>query len=98
MRRSTRAGTDLVQRIAEEWLTWYESSKGAQRGFCNRCGSSMFCNNDDHENVIDITLASVHGGIDRKPRAHVFYDCRASWVTIDDDLKKLGDNSGTEPL
>jgi len=26
----------------EEELTWYESSPGAQRGFCRQCGSSMF--------------------------------------------------------
>ena len=76
----------------------YRSSDHLTRSFCGRCGSTMFCNDDGHENVIDITLANVHGGIDRDPKAHVYYDCRASWVTIDDDLKKLGGDSGTEPL
>lgn len=27
---------------ADETLTWYDSSEWAKRGFCNRCGSSLF--------------------------------------------------------
>ncbi len=87
--RITAGVTDVVH---------YRSSDHVTRSFCGRCGSTMFCNDDNHENVIDITLANVHGSIDREPKAHVFFDCRASWVMIDDDLKKLGGNSGTEPL
>ena len=76
----------------------YKSSDHVTRSFCGRCGSTMFCNNENQENVIDITLANVHANIDRQPKAHVYFDCRASWETIDDDLKKLGGDSGTEPL
>ena len=79
-------------------ITYCETSPGVQRGFCGRCGSSMFCNADNHENVIDITVANLHGELDREPKAHVYYDCRASWLTINDELKKLGGASGTEPL
>ena len=76
----------------------YRSSDHLTRSFCERCGSTMFCNGDNHENVIDITLANVHGEIDRDPNVHFFYDCRARWVSVNDDLKKLGGDSGTEPL
>ena len=58
----------------------------------------MFCNADNHENIIDITMANLHGDIDREVKAHVYYDCRASWMTINDNLQKLGGDSGTEPL
>ena len=81
-----------------EDIVHYRSSSHTTRSFCGRCGSSMFCNGDNHENVIDITLANLHGDIDRDVKAHVYYDCRASWLTINDDLKKLGGGSGTEPL
>ena len=58
----------------------------------------MFCNDDNHENVIDITLANLHGEVGLAPRAHAYFDCRASWVRVDDDLRKLGGESGVEPL
>ena len=82
----------------EAQVVHYRSSGHTTRSFCGLCGSSMFCNGDHHENVIDITVANLHGELDRAPKAHVHYDCRASWLTLNDDLKKLGGASGTEPL
>ena len=86
----------------EERLTTYASSEHGRRQFCDTCGSQMFC---WHENadatppeVIDVTVASLHEEIDRKPEMHVFYDSRASWTVVNDDLPKLGGESGTQPL
>ena len=76
----------------------YQSSDHTTRSFCGRCGSSMLCNNDTHDNIIDITVANLHRDIDRQIKAHVYYDCRAGWLTINDELRKLGGESGTEPL
>jgi hypothetical protein len=87
--RVTAGETDVVH---------YQSSEHTTRSFCGRCGSSMFCNNDQHDNVFDITVANLHGEIDRSVTSHFYYDCRAGWLTINDDLKKLGGESGTEPL
>lgn len=87
--RITQGGGDVVH---------FRSSDHLSRSFCGRCGSTMFCNDDNHGDVIDITLANIDGEIDRRPGAHAYYDCRASWITIDDELKKLGGESGLEPL
>ena len=87
--RVTAGETDVVH---------YQSSEHTTRSFCGRCGSSMFCNNDQHDNAFDITVANLHGEIDRSVTSHFYYDCRAGWLTINDDLKKLGGESGTEPL
>jgi len=48
--------------------------------------------------VIDVALASLHGDIDRLPQAHYFYDSKASWTDVRDELPKLGGPTGTEPL
>ena len=65
-------------------------------------GSQMFCwhvSEDGGEpKVIDVTLASLHGPIDREPGAHVFYDSRAAWTVVNDELPKLGGATGLEPL
>ncbi len=82
----------------EDDVVHYRSSSHTTRSFCGRCGSSMFCNGDAHENVIDITVANLHGDIDREIKAHVYYDCRASWLEVNDDLRKLGGEGGTQPL
>ena len=32
-------------------LTWYRSSPGAQRGFCHRCGSTLFYKRDENDHA-----------------------------------------------
>jgi hypothetical protein len=71
-----------------EDVTTYQSSKQGIRNFCRHCGSQIFCQN--HDEYIDIALASLHGKIDREPEAHYFYDSRADWTKVNDDLPKFG--------
>ncbi len=87
--RITAGATDLVH---------FRSSDHLTRSFCGRCGATMFCNDATHENVIDITLANVHGAVDRAPSGHYYFDSHASWAAIDDDLPKFGGDSGMEPI
>jgi hypothetical protein len=82
----------------QDVLAHYQSSDHLRRSFCGRCGASMLCNDDRHDNVIDVTLANIHGDLDRPLKAHIYYDCRAGWVEINDDLKKLGGEGGVAPL
>jgi hypothetical protein len=85
-----------------ESLRTYESSALGRRQFCGTCGSQLFCWHEREDgsppDMIDVTLASLHGGIDRHPDMHFFYDSRASWTVVHDDLPKLGGETGLEPL
>jgi hypothetical protein len=81
----------------EEQLTRFESGPPqAVRSFCSNCGSQLFCQGE--EGVIDIAMAALHGPIDRLPEEHYYYDSRADWVEINDDLPKLGGADGIQPL
>jgi hypothetical protein len=71
----------------EEWLTWFDSSDEAARGFCNRCGSSMFFRSERWANEIHVALGCLDGPIDREPQAHAFYDNHVDWMPIDEALK-----------
>ena len=86
----------------KEHLQTYQSSEHGWRRFCNVCGSQMFCWHDSEDPMeaesIDIALASLYGDIDRQPEEHYFYDSRASWTVVDDDLPKLGGETGDQPL
>lgn len=39
---ATNAPFDSLTFLNDDTLTWYTSSDFAKRGFCNRCGSSLF--------------------------------------------------------
>jgi hypothetical protein len=80
-----------------EQLTRYESSEHGSRSFCRRCGSSLFCVSTRHPDIVDIPLANMDGAIDRLPECHLYFDDRASWTIVADDLPRLGGPSGLEP-
>ena len=82
--------------VGEEHITRYQSSANGTRSFCSTCGSQLFCQVED--DVVDIAMAALHGPIDRLPEVHYYYDSRADWVEINDNLPKLGGADGMQPL
>jgi len=82
----------------KDGLRRYASSTHGSRTFCSACGSSLFCDSDKHPDQVDVALASVDGSIDRDPQFHAYFDSRAPWVVVADELPRLGGPTGTEPL
>lgn len=78
----------------EPTIRWYRSSDVIEWGFCSRCGSSMLYRaiGDGHSEAkpgqMYVTVASLPGGPDRAPRAHVSYEERVPWLTSPDGLPK----------
>lgn len=81
-----------------ETLERFSSSDHGTRSFCRSCGSSLFFESTQDPDRIDVVLANLHGPIDRAPQAHAYFDCRADWVAVGDDLPRLGGETGIEPL
>ena len=73
----------------EDQLGWYMSSPGAQRGFCRKCGSSMFFRSERWSGELHIVLGCINDAIDRQPEANVFFDNHVDWMPIDKTLKKV---------
>jgi hypothetical protein len=73
----------------EEQLAWHESSPGAERGFCQKCGSSLFFRSQRWDGELHIALACINGKIDRQPQANVFFDNHVDWMPIDTTLKEV---------
>jgi hypothetical protein len=73
-----------------EQLQWFESSPGAQRGFCSTCGSSMFFRAERWPGELHVTLANLLGDIDRRPQAHAFHKTHVDWMPLDEALKIFG--------
>jgi hypothetical protein len=64
----------------EARLCWFESSKGAQRGFCGRCGSPLFFRSKRWPDELHVARAQFDTPLDRAPSAHVFWDSHVEWM------------------
>ncbi|MCC7248725.1 MAG: GFA family protein [Lysobacter sp.] len=68
---------------AESQLRWFASSPGAERGFCARCGSSLFFRSARWPGELHIAHGNLNGDADRAPMAHVFWDTHVGWASVD---------------
>ena len=66
-------------------LSWFASSSRGERGFCTRCGSTLFFRSPRWPGELHVTLANFDGPMDRNPQAHVFWDTHVDWVQLADD-------------
>jgi hypothetical protein len=83
-----RSNFELV--AGSDDLSWYQSTPAARRGFCARCGSTIFFESERWADEVHIALAHMDGPIDRSPQAHVFFDAHVDWVELGDGLRRFG--------
>ena len=85
-------------RSGEDRLRTFDSSSHGKRSFCTGCGSALFCELAERPAHIDVVVANLEGEFDLSPQLHIFYDHRASWTVVGDELPRLGGESGTSPI
>lgn len=69
-------------------LVWYQSTRPSRRGFCRRCGTTLFFASSLCPGEIHVTRASLQGKIDRGPQLHCFYDQHVDWGEAADGLPR----------
>lgn len=81
----TAAPRDALELPAGDDLAWYRSSDIAQRGFCRRCGSSLFWQGDasDHVSIAAGTLDDASG---LRTVVHIFVADKPGYYEIADGL------------
>jgi hypothetical protein len=67
----------------QQHLRWYQSSEAGGRGFCSRCGSTLFFRSSRWPGELHVTLANFDTPVDRLPQAHAFWDSHVDWVALD---------------
>lgn len=77
-------GFEVTQGLNQ--LRWYPSSRQAERGFCDRCGSSLLFRSERWPGEMHVALGVMDDAIDRAPEAHVYHDAHVDWVAIDEAL------------
>lgn len=64
-------------------LRWYESTPGAERGFCGHCGAMLFFRSDRWPGELHIALAHFTTPVDRTPQLHVHWADHVAWADVD---------------
>jgi len=75
-------------KVSDNYLKWYVSSPGAHRGFCQRCGTTLFFKSVNWPNEIHIARANFVTEVDREPAAHGYYQSHVGWLNLVDDLPR----------
>ena len=70
---------------ADVTLAWYQSSPGARRGFCSRCGSSLFWERIG-EDRIDILAGTLDQPTGLKMTDHIYVGDKGDYYEISDGL------------
>ncbi len=83
---ATAAYEDTVEiDDAENQLAWYRSSDHARRGFCKRCGSSLFFDPDGAERLA-ISMGSLDKPTGVELARHIFIEEKGDYYEIPDDI------------
>jgi hypothetical protein len=78
-------------------LTWYRSSEQARRGFCRRCGSSLFWAPEGRDTV-SITAGSLHPPTGLKTVLHIMLADKRDYYTIADGVPQAQGSSSADPV
>ena len=82
------AFTSSVDDASGAELRWYASSEKSERGFCSRCGTTLFFRSQLAPGEIHVALACVDDPTPFRPSAHIFYEAHVPWFPFTDDLPK----------
>ncbi len=86
---SAEVASDDVDFEQQDGLVWYRSSDKAERGFCDRCGSSLFFRFDDDQTRWGVAAGSLELPRDRKLDEEIFVDERPAYLKLSGRHRKL---------
>jgi hypothetical protein len=78
---ATRCPREALHLVKDEGLAWYRSSEHAQRGFCRDCGSSLFWQQDDSDQI-SIGTGTLDTPTGLKTLGHTFVKDKSDYVEI----------------
>ena len=77
-----------IKFIKKRTLKWFKSSKKAKRGFCNKCGGSMFFKFLGSDNI-SIAAGMFKNPTKLKTTMNIFIEGKLDYYTLDNKLLKF---------
>ena len=74
--------------LNKKTLRWFKSSKNAKRGFCNKCGASIFFKFNKSKNI-SISAGMFDKSLKVKTTRNIFIKNRLKYYKIDQSLPKF---------
>jgi hypothetical protein len=78
---STHTADDDLHFVSDESLRWFRSSPRARRGFCERCGSTLFWKTDGTATT-SVCAGAIDGPTDLKFAGHIFFADAGDYYTV----------------
>lgn len=88
---------DLRLTRGAELVREFESSPGAFRAFCGRCGSPVYKRFEAEPERLRVRLGLLEEDPGLRPRAHVFAADKAPWYPISDSLPQFAERIPPKP-
>ena len=85
---ATQVSKENLNFVKDLSLSWYESSDKARRGFCNRCGSSMFYERKDIDKI-SVAAGSLEVPTSLGQMRHIYVGSKGDYYDILDNLPKF---------
>ena len=86
---SVKAFTRDVVFHSDDGLCWYRSSDTAERGYCARCGSSLFYRKIGADRM-GISAGAFEPPTGFTPGRHIYCEDQADYYDIPDDAPRVG--------
>ncbi len=79
---ATQVPNDRFRLTRDDTLTWFQSSPQARRGFCNRCGASLFWQRSG-EDAISIGSGTLDVPTGITTERHIFVEDKGDYYPLD---------------
>ena len=77
-----------IEFLNKKTLRWFKSSKKAKRGFCNKCGASMFFKVKESKNI-HIAAGMFNKPVKLKTELNIFVKGKLEYYKLDNRLPKF---------
>lgn len=67
----------------EDTLAWYRDVNERERGFCSRCGSTLFWRSS--ADWVSVSAGALDGDGDLRVAGHIYVGSAAAWEHVPDD-------------
>ena len=84
----TAVKLENIKFLKEKTLKWFKSSKRAKRGFCNKCGASMFFKVKESKNI-HIAAGMFNKPVKLKTELNIFAKGKLEYYKLDNRLPKF---------
>ncbi|MEO0342776.1 MAG: GFA family protein [Pseudomonadota bacterium] len=85
---ATAVSNERLSLIKTDGLKWYRSSENAERGFCKKCGSSLFWRRNG-EGTTSVCSGTLDDPTGLKTSKHIFVADKGDYYEIADGLPQL---------